>query len=170
MRSSPEACFRSKFATHQDAARTAPLAKAFSCRGETRLPSAYAWLPSSRLIRAQDDHVKVAEKTSLSVGSRRLAVLISVSRNRRPGLGARPDDYALHLRGALEDGEVVGRGPIRAACMLTIMGLAWKEAPDHRWSSSASFPLLTEHKRNGAPSRRSSAAWRLKDAMVQAVA
>ena len=37
---------------------------------------------------------------------------------------------------AIEDGEVVRHAWSRAARMLTIMGLAWPEAGDHRWSSS----------------------------------
>jgi hypothetical protein len=58
------------------------------------------------------------------------------------------DDHPLDLARALEDGEVVRRGLSRAARMLTIMRLAWQEANDHRWSSSAIFPVLTEQRRN----------------------
>jgi hypothetical protein len=67
----------------------------------------------------------------------------------QPGDGA-ADDEALDLRGALEDGEVVGRAWSPAARMLTIMHLAWQEVCDSRWSSFVIFPALTEQRRTRA--------------------
>ena len=45
--------------------------------------------------------------------------------------------------------------------MLTIMLLAWRDADDHRWSSSVIFPVLTEQRRNSSAGMRliATAAW-----------
>ncbi len=45
--------------------------------------------------------------------------------------------------------------------MLTIMLLAWRDADDHRWSSSVIFLALTEQRRNSSAGMRliATAAW-----------